>query len=61
MALAEGYVQRDMTEAERIIIFITEFDVFKSFGDYKYTFRNTCDGIPKLKLGDGATAQGRRL
>lgn len=37
------------------VIFITEFDVFKNIGRYKYTFRNTCDEIPGLALGDGAT------
>lgn len=33
----------------------TDFDVFKNIGRYKYTFRNTCDEIPGLALGDGAT------
>ena len=33
------------------VIFITEFDVFDR-GLYRYTFKNKCDEVPDLELGD---------
>ena len=36
---------------ESIIIFICTFDLF-GMGEYMYTFYNTCEQVPGLKLGD---------
>ena len=38
-----------------VILFITPFDPFDAHGNYKYTFRNTCQEDKDLVLDDGVT------
>ena len=38
-----------------VILFITPFDPFDARGNYKYTFRNTCQEDKDLVLDDGVT------
>ncbi len=38
-----------------VILFITPFDPFDAHGNYKYTFRNTCQEEKNLVLDDGVT------
>jgi len=39
---------------ETVVIFITEFDPFGK-GLYQYIFKNECQEMPGLELGDGST------
>ena len=47
--LFKGRKYRELPKS--YVIFITEFDVFDR-GLYRYTFKNKCDEVPDLELGD---------